>query len=243
MKKYKLMCLLLSLILIVNIVNLCFNLKSDSTEATINYEALNEIKIGLSKDYIDKLIGAPLTQEKTELYYHKDKGEIFTNADYKYGKAAILCLFEKESLVAFAIVVEESGTYKVPQKYFLKEDAYLKDLTYNDFCEYAYEYAGNVPASDLFGTYYYEIYDASGATGNIASFLATYVHIDDNNIFHVGQDSIIKNRDNKSKMTDELKQERKEAKPNVYGEIHPDYIKNFNFPGDLLTYNAGRILF
>ena len=67
MKKYKLMCLLLSLILIVNIVNLCFNLKSDSTETTVNYEALNEIKIGLSKDYIDKLIGAPLTQEKTEL--------------------------------------------------------------------------------------------------------------------------------------------------------------------------------
>ena len=243
MKKHKILYILLALILVVNIVNLCFNLKSDKTEAKPDYEALNEIKIGVSKAYIDELIGTPLTEETGELFSHKDKGEIFTTADYKYGTSAVLCLFEKESLVAFAIVVEDTKTYKVTYKYFLEADTYLKDFTYTDFCEYAYDYAGNVPASDLFSAYYYEIYDGSGATGNIASFLATYVHIDDNNILHIGQDSSHQNLESKGKMTDELKQARAKAKPNVYGEIHPDYVKDFNFPGDLLTYNAGRILF
>ena len=243
MKKHKILYILLALILVVNIVNLCFNLKSDKTETKPNYEALNEIKIGVSKAYIDELIGTPITEETGELYFHKDKGEIFTTADYKYGTSAVLCLFEKESLVAFAIVVEDTKTYKVTYKYFLEADTYLKDFTYTDFCEYAYDYAGNVPASDLFGTYYYEIYEGSGATGNIASILATYVHIDDNSILHVGQDSIMENYENKEKMSDELKQARSKAKPNVYGEIHPDYVEDFNFPGDLLSYNAGRILF
>ena len=243
MKKHKILYILLALILVVNIVNLCFNLKSDKTEAKPNYEALSEIKIGVSKTYIDELMGTPLTEEIGELYFHKDKGEIFTTADYKYGTSAVLCLFEKESLIAFAIVVEDSNTYKVPNKYSLEKEAYLKAFTYADFCEYVYDYAGNVPASDLFSAYYYEIYDGSGATGNIASFLATYVHIDDNNILHIGQDSSHQNLESKGKMTDELKQARAKAKPNVYGEIHPDYVEDFNFPGDLLTYNAGRILF
>ncbi len=243
LKKYKLMCLLLSLILIVNIVNLFFSINErNEAESSYNIEALNEIKIGLSKDFVDSLIGTPKTQEKTTLYHYKDKDEIFTKADYKYGNTAVLCLYENNSLIAFGIVVNENNEYKVTSKYFLKKDKFLKDFTYNDFCEYVHDYSCNVPASNLFATYYYEIYDESNATGNISSFLASYVYFEDNNILHVGQESRIKN-DDKNKMSEELKQERNKAKPNVYGEIHPDYVKNFNFPGDLLTFNAGRIIF
>ena len=240
MKKYKLVCLLLSLILIVNIVNLCINIKTASNSH--NCETLNNIKIGVTKSYVDKLIGTPLTSDKRSLYHYKEKGKIFTAAGYKYSETPVLCLYENNTLVAFAVVVNEKNEYKVTRKFYLEEDKFLKDFTYYDFCEYASEYYASVPISNIDATYYYEIHRGDESTNNIASFLASYMYFDDNNILHVGQDSIIET-DDPEKMTDELKEERKKAKPNMYGEIHPDYADNFFFLSDLLTYNDESILF
>ncbi len=246
MIKNKFLYILLTLILLVNIINLAFNIKSsnntNSTEEAYNAETLNEIKIGVSKNYIDSILGVPLTQGKTDLYQYKDKGEIFTKAGYKYGDTVVLCLFEEETLVIFAVIVKDNNAYKVTNKYFLKEDAYLKDFTYNDFCEYVHEYAGNVAGSAGFASYYYEVYPESNSTNNIASFLASYVYIDDSNILHIGQDSCFET-DSNSKMTAELENQRTKSKPNMYGEIHPDYIKEFGFTSDLMDYNFGHILF
>lgn len=237
------MCLLLTLILIVNTVNLCFTIKSSvDSDKSYNSETLQNIKIGVTKSYVEELIGTPLASEKRGLYHYKDKGEIFTVANYKYGKTPVLCLYEKNSLIAFAVVVNENDEYKVRKKFFLEEDTFLKDFTYYDFCEYETQYYASVPISNIVATYYYEIHKGNESTNNIASFLASYMYFDDNSILHIGQDSIIET-DNPKKMTDELKEERKKAKPNMYGEIHPNYADNFFFLSDILTYNVGSILF
>lgn len=103
--------------LVVAVIMLYINSNYNSSiEQKQKLAFLNTISIGQSKTYINDMLGSPIVSASLPNYsLDKDvpKGN-YSNSGYKLKNCVVLCLYNDDSLVAFAIVVNDNNIYEIP---------------------------------------------------------------------------------------------------------------------------------
>lgn len=237
----KKLCIIIAILLVTNIISLSFLLVNKDKEKDISEnDFLNQIKVGHSEEYINSYLGLP---ESTDVFEIRDINKSYKKSGYKLDNVALFCIFDEGNLEAFCIIINENGSYQVKDS-SLDAGLNLGSFTYNDYSEFYYKYSANVAASTLTASYYCEFYESNASRDYITFLLASYISFKEgeNLILHKGNDSLFETK-SEFKMNDELKEARKNSKPNVYGEISPEIDDYIDSPADFITKNATQIFF
>ena len=197
---------------------------------------LSSVSLGMSKNYIDGLFGQPIIEsryERTVTWYSDyQTEEPFISAGYKLKNSVLLCLYCDNSLVAFAVVVNEAHLYRIPANMFL-DDCYLLDFTYFDFSETVYACEGNVPANNDTYAYYSELYYGAGPANYNYFILGSYKDYREKTdayaLMHIGQAYALNDDDLYPYDKEEHYLARKNVQPNVFGVVSSTFSDEFNF--------------
>lgn len=197
---------------------------------------LSSVSLGMSKNYIDGLFGQPIIEsgyERTVTWYSDyQTEEPFISAGYKLNNSVLLCLYCDNSLVAFAVVVNESHLYRIPANMYL-DDCYLLDFTYFDFSETAEECEGNVPANNDTYAYYSEMYYGAGPADYNYFILGSYKDYREKTdawaLMRMGQAYSLDDDNLYPYNEEEHDLARKNVQPNVFGIVSSTFSDEFNF--------------
>ncbi len=226
--------------------------EEQKVEETIK-KNLNNINLGMSNNYINELFGSPIV--KDESYYKTDEGEqdVLITSCYKLGECVLLCLYHKESIVAFVIVVNDKNIYQTPNTRFSKSFNLL-DFTYADFYkefEDAEYISGNLPANNDDFAYYFEIYYGANSARYNSFIIGNYKDynglnkIDEftnksNELIRCGQNYRSKTNGNDiiNYNYEQHYELRKQVYPNMFGIVSPSYIEKFAVVFDVAGSNS-----
>ena len=186
------------------------------------------VTIHTSRDYLDETLGAARIQRTL------NNQAVFTV--YQLDGANVHCIFEQDSLSAFAVVVSEEGVYNVPSTHHM-ESAALLSFTYYDYCPYLNRAYGNMSNGST--GFYAEYHDDCDTADSSIVFLGVYEPADTQNApfkpLHTYMDIY------RSETPDDytaLEPIRCESYPNVFMMVDTKYVQSaqdhFQVIGDLL---------
>ncbi len=207
-------------------------------EKTIK-ETLSCIRIGMSKAHIDEMFGSPMVEFEKIIRTNESDNQYNVN-NYKLKDCVLSCIYNKNSIIAFGITVNDKDVYNVPRNMYLGDSQSLLSFTYSDFSDTVDYLYGNAPADNDDGAYYYEIhYGHNPADFNyyIIGNYKDYSQQHSNNLYFIGQKDIFERTSKNSSISnyfsskemEEMNKYRNVIKPNFYGMISHEYIDEFNF--------------
>ena len=194
---------------------------------------LSLVRLHMSKGSIDDMFGCPIVE------FTKEKQDMVDCivASYKLDECVLLCLYSENSLVAFAVTVNDKKIYKVPPTMYLDSEEFLLDFTYADFFETPEAMVGNVPADNDDSAIYYELHYGHNPGDFNYYLIGNYKKYDSvaARLFFIGQTYWVNNENKNIKdiLTEEELNEyetlRKKVKPNVFGMVSSSCIEDFTF--------------
>ena len=206
--------------------------------------------MGLSKNYTNQILGDPIIENSAAFRegFNDTYDERITTAGYKLDDCVVLCMYEENSLVAFAVVVNNRGVYDIPPVWY-GNDWKLLEFTYYDHTEKLDDFHANLPANNDDYAYYYETHFGGGGLDYNYYILGSYKDYNDNTwIDMVNLTAFVGINENYTTLSDEkmarLIELRQKAQPNMYGIVSSKYADTFNFVFDVVgSREVGAILF
>ncbi len=226
---------------------------------------LNTISIGQSRTYITDMLGSPIVSASLPNYAsEKDVPEgNYSNSGYKLENCVVLCLFNDDSLVAFAIVVNDNNIYEIPSVSSLSWKANnrkLLNFTYSDLndsltlenLDVEPWILGYSTTGYAYNTYA-EIYSGAHVNHFNASFIGNYMYQqtaafnpDLNTLFNSG--NVIMNYQkgnsllgydeaamlNTTQHYTDILNSRKVIYPNLFGIISFELVHSFDYVTDIV---------
>lgn len=237
-------------VIVVALTPFVNNLYSAHEAKTAQKEHLSEIRLGLSKNYTNQILGDPIIENSSQYsgkYNDVTEGEI-TTAGYKLEDCVVLCMYEDNSLVAFVVVVNRHGVYDVPPVLYM-DNWKLLDFTYYDHTDKLDVFQGRITGTNDDFLYYYEVHYGAGPLDYNSYILGSYKDYNDdtwmkmaNLTAYIGANEELMALSEEDMAT--LLGLRQIVKPNVYGIVSRDYVDVFNFVDDIVgSREVGAILF
>lgn len=218
---------ILKAVLIAAAVSISFYLFNLAQEKSNEIEKLSSIGIGISKEYVDSVLGpAKITFTENDL----------TNSYYKLKHSVVRCVYNNDLIVGYFITLQDNIKYPVPDIVFKDNPRYLLDINF---------YELGPPDSleaNSFGKTYYDYYSEMHYYGNPGGYNNYYFAIlpygfrDDQNADLVVNATMYLNSDfykdfldddkenlDKTGVINNLKCERSISHPNTIGAVANSY--------------------
>lgn len=249
-------------VIVLGLTPLVNSLTTSANTRKKQYSDLSSVRVGMSRGYLDDLFGFPVIETIPFLYDEYETLEL-TSAGYKLKDCVLLCMFDHNSLVAYVVVVNGKGLYRLPYM-TLQENRKLLEFSYTDILNNqrllkAIEektdvlpifitMQGNVPGNNNDYAYYYELYYGGGPADY------NYFLYGDYKDFHLNKrsDELMWLAQDYHDSVGEMSEEdlsnyltmREQVRPNVFGVICNGYAGKFDFVFDIIqTRDNGALLF
>lgn len=244
-------------VIVLGLTPLVNSLTTSANTRKKQYSDLSSVSIGMSRGYLDDLFGFPVIETVPSRYEEYETLELISTG-YRLKNCVLLCMFEKNSLVAYVVAVNSKGLYPMPYM-TQKKNQKLLEFSYTDILSNQellgisgkgsmFWMKANVPASSSVYAYYYEVYYGAGPADYNYFLYGNYMDY----MFNEGSSGLMSwgqcYCDGIDNTSDENLPKyltlREQVCPNTFGVISGSYAKDFNFVFDIIqTRENGGLLF